>query len=171
MLRALATALVLTVTLSACDGSKDGTSISINSTDTDGNVVTHLDGNSGTVSINAPGFSGKINLPKVHLGSENFALNGVHLYPGSTISAMNVDAHSGSKDDDDDDEGTVRVSFASPASSATVRDWFQQKLRAAGFTVSASGAGLVGTTNDKKPFKLDLAPDGADKSKGTITVR
>jgi hypothetical protein len=83
---------------------------------------------------------------------------------------MNVDAHSGGKADDDGDGGTVRVSFASPASAGTVRDWFQQKLSAAGFTLSASGNGLTGTTNEKKPFKLDLTPDGADKSKGTITV-
>jgi len=169
MFRPLAAALLLTATLSACDGSKDGTTISFNSTDSDGNVVASMDGNSGAVAINAPGFSGKIKLPKIHLDSKDFDMNGVHLYPGSTISAMNIDAHSGGKSDDDDN-GTVRVSFASPASAATVRDWFQQKLSAAGFTISASGDGLVGTTNEKKPFKLDLAPDGADKSKGTITV-
>jgi len=173
MFRPLAAALLLTATLSACDGSKDGTTISFNSSDSDGNVAAKVDGNSGAVSINTPGFSGKINLPKLHLDSKDFEMNGVHLYPGSTISTMNIDAHSGGKADDDDDDdngGTVRVSFASPASAATVRDWFQQKLSAAGFTVSASGDGLVGTTNEKKPFKLDLTPDGADKSKGIITV-
>ena len=170
MFRPLAAALILTVTLSACDGSKDGTSISFNTTDRDGNVVASMDGNSGAVAINAPGFSGKINLPKLHLDSKDFDMNGVHLYPGSTISAMNIDAHSGGKAGDDDDSGTVRVSFASPASTATVRDWYQQKLTAAGFTLSASGDGLVGTTNEKKPFKLDLSPDGAGQSKGTITV-
>ena len=170
MFRPLAAALILAATLSACDGSKDGTSISFNSTDSDGNVVASMDGNSGAVAINAPGFSGKIHLPKLHLDSKDFDMNGVHLYPGSTISAMNIDAHDGGKASDDDDSGTIRVSFASPASPATVRDWYQQKLSAAGFTLSASGNGLVGTTNEKKPFRLDLSPDGADKSKGTITV-
>ena len=170
MFRTLAAALVLTVTLSACDGSKDGTSISFNSTDSDGNVVASMDGNSGAVAINAPGFSGKINLPKLHLDSKDFDMNGVHLYPGSTISALNIDAHSDGKAGDDDDSGTVRVRFASPASTTTVRDWYQKQLTAAGFTLSASGDGLVGTTNEKTPFKLDLSPDGADKSKGTITV-
>jgi len=170
MFRPLAAALILAVTLSACDGSKDGTSISFNSTDSEGNVVASMDGNSGAVAINAPGFSGKIHLPKLHLDSKDFDMNGVHLYPGSTISAMNIDAHDGGKAGDDDDSGTVRVSFASPASPATVRDWYQQKLSAAGFTLSASFIGLVGTTNEKKPFRLDLSPDGPDKSKGTITV-
>lgn len=170
MFRPLAATILLAATLSACDGSKGGTTISFNSSDSDGNVVASMDGNSGAVSINTPGFSGKINLPKLHLDSKDFEMNGVHLYPGSTISAMNIDAHDGGKPGKDDDEGTVRVSFASPAAPATVRDWFQQKLTAAGFTLSASGNGLVGTTDEKKPFKLDLTPDGADKSKGTITV-
>jgi hypothetical protein len=169
MLRPLAAALVLAAMLSACDGSKEGTSISINSTDADGNTVANIDGKSGALSINTPGFSGKINLPKVHLDGGDFDMNGVHLYPGSTVSGMNIDAHDGGKSRDDD-RGVVRISFASPAAPATVRDWYQQKLTAAGFTLSASGNGLVGTTDEKKPFKLDLAPDGADKSKGTITV-
>jgi len=170
MFRPLAAPLLLVAMLSACDGSKSGTTISFNSSDSDGNVVASMDGNTGAVAINTPGFSGKIKLPAVHLDSKDFDMNGVHLYPGSTISAMNIDAHDGGKAGDDDDSGTVRVSFASPASAGTVRDWFKQKLSAAGFTVSASGNGLVGTTNEKKPFKLDLAPDGSDKSKGTITV-
>lgn len=169
MLRPLATALLLGLALTACDDSKSGTSISINSSDSDGNVVANLDGNSGAVAINVPGFSGKLNLPKIHLDSKDFEMNGVHLYPGSTISTVNVDAHNNSKGGDDDN-GTVRVTFASPAAPATVRDWFQQKLGAAGFTLSPSGSGLVGTTDEKKPFKLELVPEGTDKSSGTITV-
>ena len=155
--------------LAACDGAKTGTSISINSTDTDGNVVARMDGNTGAVSINTPGFSGKINLPKIQLDADDFEMNGVHLYPGSTISGMNVEAHDSGKAGKDDD-GTVRVTFASPAAPATVRDWFQQKLNAAGFTVAPNGNGLTGTTDEKKPFKLELTADGADKSKGVITV-
>ena len=170
MLRPLAAALILTAGLSACGDSKDGTSISINSTDSDGNVVASMDGNSGAVSINTPGFSGKLNLPKLHLDSQDFEMNGVHLYPGSTISGMNVEAHNGGKAGDDDDNGSVRVNFASPAAPATVRDWFKDQLNAHGFTVTADGNGLTGTTDEKKPFKLDLTADGTDKSKGTLTV-
>src|SRR3954466_2529496 len=136
MFRPLAAALLLAATLSGCDGSKDGTTISFNSSEGDGNVVANVDGNSGAVSIKTPGFSGKINLPRLRLDSEDFKMNGVHLYPGSTISAMNIDAHDGDKAGDKEDSGTVRVSFASPASAGTVRDWFQRKLSAAGFTVS-----------------------------------
>jgi len=170
MLRPLAAAILLAATLSACDGSKTGTSISINSTDSDGNVVASMDGNTGAVAINVPGFSGKLNLPKIHLDANDFDMNGVHLYPGSTISGMNVEAHDDGKPGGSGDTGRVRVSFASPAAPATVRDWFQQKLNGAGFTVTPDGTGLTGTTDEKQPFRLELTADGSDKSKGVITV-
>lgn len=170
MLRSFAVLLVVAAPLAACDDSKTGTSISINSTDSDGNVLATMDGNSGAVAINVPGFSGKLNLPKIHLDAEDFEMNGVHLYPGSTISGMNVEAHDDGRAGRNDDNGSVRVSFASPATPTTVRDWFQQKLNGAGFTVKPDGNGLTGTTDEKKPFKLELTADGADKSKGVITV-
>jgi hypothetical protein len=36
--------------------------------------------------------------------------------------------------------------------------------------VKEGGNGLIGTTDEGKPFKLDLAPDGAGKSKGVIIL-
>src|SRR5436305_12673382 len=102
MLRPLAAALILAAMLSACDGSKEGTSISINTTDADGNTVANIDGNSGALSINTPGFSGKIKLPKVHLDGGDFEMNGVHHYPGSSVSGPLIDAHDGDKAQDDD---------------------------------------------------------------------
>ena len=70
-----------------------------------------------------------------------------------------------------DDDGSVRVSFVSPASPSKVRDWFLEKLsKEAGFTITANGDNLVGTTDEKQPFRLDLTPDGADTSKGTIVI-
>src|SRR3546814_8281690 len=79
--------------LAACGLNGDtGTTITINSTDSDGNVVARADGASGKVSIDLPGFSGELKLPKIHLDAEDFDLNGVHLYPGSQIANMAVDA-------------------------------------------------------------------------------
>ncbi len=170
MLRPLAAAVVLAATLSACDNTKTGASISINSSDSDGNVVASMDGNTGAVAINVPGFSGKLNLPKIHLDANDFDMNGVHLYPGSTISAMNVEAHSDGKVSKNDDNANVRVTCKSPAEPGTVRDWYRQKLDTAGFSVAPNGNGLTGTTDEKKPFKLELTADGADTSKGVITI-
>lgn len=165
MLRPLLCALLL-FPLAACGPGKDGATISINTSDADGNVLTDLDSN-GEATIDTPFFKGKVTIPKLKIDASDFDMNGVHLYPGSTISAMNVDAHDrpGKKDD-----GTVRVSFASPATPATVRDWFKTKLTAAGFKLDAKGNGLSGKTDEGRPFTLDLAPDGTDKAKGVISI-
>ncbi len=171
MSRTLLIAVLCTMPLAACDGDKDGkpgTTISLNAHDSDGNVVAGIDGNSGDMAIDAPGFSGKIKLPKIRLDASNFDMNGVHLYPGSTISGMNIDAHD--RGPGSDDGGTVKVTFDSPAQPDTVRAWFEQKLNAAGFTVKTDGTGLSGTTDEKKPFTLDLRPVGTDHARGVITI-
>ena len=165
MLRPLLCASALLL-LAACDNGKDGASFSINTSDTDGNASTSVD-SEGEATIDTPFFKGKVTIPKLKLDGSDFEMNGVHLYPGSTISAMNVDAHDrpGEKND-----GSVRVTFASPAAPATVRDWFKEKLNAAHFKLTAKANGLTGTTDEDKPFTLDLTPDGAGKSKGVITI-
>src|SRR3546814_16363137 len=56
-----------------------------------------------------------------------------------------------------DKGGAVTVDFDSPADPATVLDWFNGKLGAAGFSLTTKGNGLVGTTDEGKPFRLDLA--------------
>ena len=172
MLRPALLACLLVVPLTGCDsgtdGGNDGATISLNASDADGNVVAGIDGNRGDMAINAPGFSGKISLPGIHLDGANFDMNGVHLYPGSTISGMNIDAHDHGQGSDDD--GTVKVTFESPARPDTVRAWFAEKLNGAGFHVKDDGTGLSGTTDEKKPFTLDLSPVGADHAKGVITI-
>ena len=110
--------LIAAAPLSACD-SKDGTSFTMNTSDSDGNTTVSADGKTGQVALNVPGFSGKITLPKMHLDGNDLDLNGVHLYPGSKITTMNVDAKN-------NDEGVVHVAFTSPADPQVVRDWFGQ---------------------------------------------
>ncbi|MGJ3647403.1 hypothetical protein ACLB0R_02875 [Sphingomonas sp. GlSt437] len=153
--------------LAACDKGGDGTSISIRS-DND-NVTADVDGNSGKLALNVPGFQGSISLPKVHLGGNNFDIDGVHLYPGSSIKTMNVDAH----DDDStgkDADGTVHIVFDSPADTATVRDWFREKMKGASFKVNDDGSGLSGTTKDGKAFKLELTGSDKGQSHGMMTI-
>ena len=156
--------LALALALAGCNRPDEGTSITINADS--GNVLGAVDGKSGEVKLDVPGFSGKITLPKIQLDAGNFDLNGVHLYPGSTIDNVDVggDSTNGGKD------GRVRVSFTSPATPATVQQWFQDRLNKAGFTVSPGGDGLVGTTDENKPFALDLKADGDTRAKGTITL-
>lgn len=166
MLRTALCALAL-VSLAACSDGKEGSSFTLNSSDSSGNAAGASINGKGEATIDTPFFKGKVTLPKLKLDADNFDMNGVHLYPGSTISGMNVDVQSKGGETHD---GRVRVAFTSPAAPVTVRDWFKSKLTAAGFTLSDKGNGLTGKTEENKPFTLELTPAGADKSSGVITV-
>ncbi len=146
--------------LSACDRSNEGASVSINADG--GNVLGAINGETGEMKIDVPGFQGTVKLPKIKIDTGNFDLNGVRLYPGSSIKTLNIVG--------DDKAGGLRVAFASPATPAIVRDWFAQRLGKVGYKVHPEGANLIGTTDENKPFRLELAPDGNDKATGTIVI-
>ncbi|MCU6455773.1 hypothetical protein LPN01_16965 [Sphingomonas sp. A2-49] len=154
-------AATLALPLAACDRSGTGTSVSIN---TDGgNTLAAVDGRSGEVKIAVPGFSGQIKLPRLQLDANDFDLNGVHLYPGSTIEAVDVGAADRSR-------AGLRVRFTSPATPEQVRDWFERRLGKAGFALHRDGAGLSGTTDEHKPFRLDLTAADPTHAKGSIVL-
>ncbi|MGW8137290.1 hypothetical protein [Sphingomonas zeae] len=155
----LALPLVAALALSACDRPNPGTSITVNSSD--GETLASVDGKSGEVKLDLPGFSGAFKLPKVSLEADNFELNGVHLYPGSKI--RNVDVGNGR-------DKAFTMTFDSPADPATVRDWFRDKMGQADFTLTDQGGALVGRTAEEKPFRVDLSPAGSNRSTGTITL-
>lgn len=155
MTRLLLCAAALALPLSACDRQGEGTSVSINADG--GNVLGAIDARSGDVKLNVPGFSGQIRLPKIQLDATNFDLNGVHLYPGSTIETVDVR------------DGGLHLDFTSPAAPDVVRGWLQQRLTKAGFALTQKGSGLTGTTDEKKPFRLELKGDGTN-AKGTIVL-
>ena len=161
-MRATVLLLALPLSLAACAKGGEGTSITFNSSD--GNTVASADGDSGEVKLDVPGFQGKFTLPKLQVTADNFDLNGVHLYPGSTIRSLNIDAG-------DHKDGGVRVAFTSPASPAVVRDWLMERLNKAGFRVSAMGNGLAGQTDEQKPFALQMTPAAGGKAAdGTIAI-
>lgn len=162
MMRPMMLGLTLAaLALGGCDN-KNGTSITFNASDGNGTMALADNGQTGQVALNLPGFTGKINLPKLHLEGDDVDFNGVHLYPGSKVTGMNIDA--------DHDNGTVHIAFDAPADPGKVRDYFQNKLSGAGFTLHADGSGLAGTTDENKPFKLELQPDASGHAKGMITV-
>lgn len=167
-MRHLAVVILLCAGLAACGEEKDGTTITINASGSDGNVTGGVDGKTGEIALNVPGFSGSVRLPKIKLDAENFKLNGVSLYPGSTIKTMNIVARD--EKDGADDKSHVRVVFESPADPATVRDWFAAKLGQADFKLHADGLNLVGSDEDGKPFRLDLAPAAGGHAAGTIVA-
>jgi hypothetical protein len=155
--------VALALPLAACGShDEDGTTIALNAQDADSNVTAAMNGETGEVSLDLPGFSAKVDLPKIQLDAEDFDLNGVHLYPGSKITTMNINGK--------DENSQVRIGFESPAAPETVRDWFAPKLKDAGFTLHTEGTGLAGTTEEGKPFTMTLSPAGGDHSTGTITL-
>jgi hypothetical protein len=158
--------LLLPLALAACDG-KGGTAVSINATSDDGdNAVFAM--NNGSVSIKSDGFEGNFKVPAIKMTAENFDMDGVKLYPNSTITSFNIDAtdHKGGKKD----EGKVTAAFTSPAALATVQTWFRDKLTAKGFKFGEKGNGFAGTTEDGENFTLDLSADGADKTSGKMVI-
>jgi len=74
--------------LSACDRSNEGASVSINADG--GNVLGAINGETGEMKIDVPGFQGSVKLPKIKIDTGNFDLNGVRLYPGSSIKTLNI---------------------------------------------------------------------------------
>ena len=145
--------------LIGCDvGDKGGTSVSIDA----GNGVATADGGTGEVTLDTPLIKGSFQLPTVQFTAENFDINGVHLYPGTKINAVNVNADGGAG------EGLVRLRFESPASVDVVRDWLRAEFAKAGTSVSVNGNTLIGTTEDER-FRIDLRPAG-QQAAGSVTI-
>ncbi|MBY8825914.1 hypothetical protein [Sphingomonas colocasiae] len=163
-LLALAAPLAL---LAGCGGGDDaGTSISIKGNDTEGKPATAImDGGTGAVKIDVPGFEASIKLPKVQLDADNFDIGGVKLYPGSKVTAMNIDAAKKGETKD-----SVTIAFDSPADAATVKAWFLEKMKAESFTVAEAATGLSGKTDDGNAFTLTLTQGAAGSSTGSIAI-
>ncbi|HEY0623037.1 hypothetical protein [Sphingomonas sp.] len=158
-------ALPLVLALAACgDGSGEGNGASISVNSGEGNASIKAD-KDGRVAVKVPGFEGSIKLPKFDLKAENFEVDGLKLYPGSTIASLNVDANR-----DAGGEDRVRVQFEAPAAAGQVRSWFEEQMQAAGFTVAAKDGQFSGKTSEGSDFTLKLDPTGDSKSRGTLTV-
>jgi hypothetical protein len=156
-------ALVLPLTLAAC-GPGANTNISIHDSDGDVNISTD---DNGHASIKLPGVDASIKLPKIQVGAADFNVNGVKLYPGSTIHDFNIDA---TAEDSDKGKGHVAIKFDSPASLGKVQAWFRDAMAKRNFKVSPQGNGFAGTTDDGQPVTIELEADGPDKAKGSMTV-
>lgn len=164
-------ALPLAIGLAAC-GSKnepdEGTTISIDATSETGKKVEiSADGKSGNVGFKVPGFDANIRLPKKLLDDSNFDIDGVKLYPGSTVETVNITAN---KQAGKGEQADVRIGFTSPADPAKVGDWFKDQFGKESIKLADEGGKLTGTTKDGEAFTIELAEkDG--KTAGTVIVR
>lgn len=154
--------LLAPLTLAAC-GTDGNSSIAIDGEDGNVSIVAGADGD--TV-IEAPGISGSIKLPKIDIDEADFQVNGIKLYPGSTIRNFHLDA----SESRGADKGRMTVAFEAPAALGKVQAWFRDNMEKRRFKVAPAGNGFAGTTDEGAPVTVELEADGADKSKGQMTI-
>lgn len=161
--------------LAACDEPADqpekGADVAIVAANDQGKRVFEAaaDGKTGAVTVTTPGFDLNLKLPKMALGADDFDIDGVKLYPGSTIGEIRVDA--GAKDKEGD--SAVDVGFTAPANAKTVAGWFARRFTQKGITFEREGDTLTGETADGDAFVVELVDetvDGAAGAKGSIHI-
>ena len=164
-------ALPLALGLVACsskDETEEGTTVNIDATTDEGSTVKiTADGKTGNVGFKVPGFDTNIRLPKKLLDDSNFDIDGVKLYPGSTVDTVNITANDkGGKDEQTD----VRIGFTSPADPAKVSDWFKDQFGKQSIKAEGDATKLTGTTKDGEVFTIELTEkDG--KTAGLVNIR
>lgn len=151
----------------SADANATGTSLNINAkSDMGGDVRITADGETGKVSVNLPGFDANVKLPKVVLKDSDFDIDGVKLYPGSTISSINVQGDkSGAWDGD-----RVQIVYSAPADPKPVRDWFAKAFAEKSIEAKINGESLAGKTKDGTPFVMSFVPGKGGSTTGTIVI-
>lgn len=124
----------------------------------------------GQLSIKAPGFDMKINMPKALTNQPDLASDNPLLYPGASVSGMHIEASTGGRD-----QSGVEIRFASPDAPSKVAAWYRAAAQKQGFSITSErrdGDASVFTGSQKSdgdPFTLRLAPAGAG-TEGRLTL-
>ena len=126
----------------------------------------------GRVSIHAPGFDLKINIPEGIRREADMEEDNDIIYPNSTFAGMHVE---GGRDDSRSD-GEVELAFTSVDAPDLVARWYQDAARAPNFTVAtATREGpawvIAGTTRDNDGnFRVRLAPRAGGGTEGRVVL-
>ncbi|MFD1949738.1 hypothetical protein ACFSGX_03010 [Sphingomonas arantia] len=111
----------------------------------------------GRVAIDLPGFDADIRMPAIKLTPDMLKLDGMALYPGTTVAGFDVAGNTtdtGTKSNN----GTVTVTFAAPAPVATLRTYYHDMFQKAGYTLTDQPNALSGRKPDGTAVQLTLAP-------------
>ena len=125
----------------------------------------------GKLSIRAPGFDMKINIPKGL--ADRTDTDSELIYPGASLGGMHIEAGSGSAGKRN---SGVELRFTSSDPIDKVAAWYRDPARAGGFsTASTSREGnaivISGTQkSDGDPFNLRLSPAAAGGTEGRLTL-
>ena len=164
-------ALPLAIGLAACNSKhepEEGTTVNVDATTEKGSAIRiTADGKTGNVGFKVPGFNTNIRLPKKLLDDSNFDIDGVKLYPGSTVDTVNITANGQGGAHEQTD---VRIGFTSPADPAKVSSWFKDQFGKQSIKAEGDAARLAGTTKDGEAFTIELTgKDG--KTAGLVNIR
>jgi hypothetical protein len=159
------------LSLAACgeadtEKSKPGADVTVDAKSADGDQVSiKADGQTGKVSVKLPGFSGNISLPKIPTDAAHFDIDGVKLYPGSSISAVNIKGDETGKDN----QSQVHIAFTSPAAPTKVAAYFRDAFAAKHVEITGPDANLAGKSEGGNPFTIALAPAANGQTSGIFT--
>lgn len=125
----------------------------------------------GSISIDAPGFDMKLNIPdalRAQVGAD-----GDVLYPGSKLAGLHVQANDGGGSGED----SVELRFTSADAPAKVAAWYRDPNQAKELNVAAAerqgqGYRITGTSKgDSDPFTLTLTPAAGGGTEGRIVLQ
>ncbi len=158
--------------LAAC-GSKDdaatdrhgGVKMSIKVDSDDDTAETAAAGENTKMALNLPGgLNFNVDVPGKMADRNKFDIDGVGLYPGAKVSAIDINAHGGKT------PSVVSIGFVAPGDAAAVADWYQKQFEAKAVKARRSGEGFAGTSEDGDSFTLAMTAAGIGKSRGLLTI-
>lgn len=128
----------------------------------------------GRLSIHAPGFDMKINIPEgIRRGAGIDDDSGI-IYPNSTFSGIHVEG--GRDGGAGNSDGEVELAFTSADAPDLVARWYQDPARAPDFRVATAnregpGFVLAGTTRDDDGrFRIRLSPRQGGGTEGRVVL-
>ena len=156
--------------LAACGQDKkptDETEISINADGDGGKVQISSGKDGGKLKVDGDGVNIDLDIPDIGDMdiAGDFDIDGVKLYPGSKITAMDVKAN----DKNGANDAVVKFGFTSPAAPAKAADWMAAEFAKKGVKITRTGDTLAGTAEDGDDFRISFAPDGAN-AKGEALI-
>lgn len=139
-------------------------------------ITTHEVGHGGKatstgsgLSIDSDKFKANLDIPGLTFGGDDMDLEGMKLYPGSTVRGMHVHA----VDRPGTEKGEVIVDFTSPAAPAVVAQHMADEARRADFALATDTAAMVSGTkpggDGSHRFTVTLSPNG-DGTAGQLTM-
>lgn len=161
VLLALAAAAAIPLGLAACEARFGNDAVP------QGNGSAQNKAEEGEVSINAPGFQMKINIPEGLRREANIQDDSGIIYPDSRVTGVHVE---GGRERGKSD-GEVELRFASADAPDRLAAWYRDPARAADFTVATAnreGAAYLfaGTTKDNGRFRISLVPGAGGGTEG-----